>query len=482
MSSASIDDVSGVLQRMNSVMTTQYSSLKDKQTAAITECQKRNDVLVVLPTGYGKTVIIQANADLVSCAALPFLTAENACVVIINGLTSIIQEQKTRFGDKAIVIDDEIIKYLEDLPTPNSKNQQTALIVQRLTDGDAGINYIISHPEHIVHPEVKKILMKKNIANRITHLVVDEAHCILSWGNSDFRTAYQKLGLLRAVMKDSNILALTATANGMSQKNICSSLRMKEPVIIVESPDRPNVYLSVEKRPPSTGGENTAEESMFKTVDPIIQELKTKMENYRKTIVYVPLKWCGVLHQRTVTSIGNVTSDTEAESFSPIVSQYHSPQSQQLKAWITQDMKDLEKGSLRLLYATEAYGMGIDVPDVRHVVHIGPPSTMETFVQEIGRCGRDGEPSSATLFYNNTDLCSTNLNEKMKMYVKNTSICRRQVLLNHFEAEVDKTRNAHNCCDICRRTCQCSLCISTHIEITSASESLLFNKNKRLWP
>ncbi|VDI04411.1 Hypothetical predicted protein, partial [Mytilus galloprovincialis] len=138
------------------------------------------------------------------------------------------------------------------------------------------------------------------------------------------------------------------------------------------------------------------------------------MENYRKTIVYVPLKWCGVLHQRTVTSIGNVTSDTEAESFSPIVSQYHSPQSQQLKAWITQDMKDLEKGSLRLLYATEAYGMGIDVPDVRHVVHIGPPSTMETFVQEIGRCGRDGEPSSATLFYNNTDLCSTNLNEKMK--------------------------------------------------------------------
>lgn len=90
------------------------------------------------------------------------------------------------------------------------------------------------------------------------------------------------------------------------------------------------MYLSVEKRPPSTGGENTAEESMFKTVDPIIQELKTKMENYRKTIVYVPLKWCGVLHQRTVTSIGNVTSDTEAESFSPIVSQYHSPQSQQV--------------------------------------------------------------------------------------------------------------------------------------------------------
>ncbi|XP_071160265.1 uncharacterized protein [Mytilus edulis] len=215
MSSASIDDVSGVLQRMNSVMTTQYLFLKDKQTAAITECQKRNDVL-----------------------ALPFLTAENACVVIINGLTSIIQEQKTRFGDKAIVIDDEIIKYLEDLPNPNSKNQQTALIVQRLTDGDAGINYIISHPEPIVHPEVKKILMKKNIANRITHLVVDEAHCILSWGNSDFRPAYQKLGLLRAVMKDSNILALTATANGMSQKNICSSLRIKEPVIIVESPDR----------------------------------------------------------------------------------------------------------------------------------------------------------------------------------------------------------------------------------------------------
>lgn len=90
------------------------------------------------------------------------------------------------------------------------------------------------------------------------------------------------------------------------------------------------MYLSVEKRPPSTGGENTAEESMFKTVDPIIQELKTKMENYRKIIVYVPLKWCGVLHQRTVTSIGNVTSDTEAESFSPIVSQYHSPQSQQV--------------------------------------------------------------------------------------------------------------------------------------------------------
>lgn len=88
---------------------------------------------------------------------------------------------------------------------------------------------------------------------------------------------------------------------------------------------RPNVYLEVVKRPSSTGGENTAENSIFEVIDPIIKRLKENGKEFPKTVIYVPLKWCGILHHRTVTTLEN-----EAANFTDIVSQYHSPQSTQV--------------------------------------------------------------------------------------------------------------------------------------------------------
>ncbi|XP_053373006.1 uncharacterized protein LOC128546475 [Mercenaria mercenaria] len=108
--------------------------------------------------------------------------------------------------------------------------------VERLKAGK--FKYILSHPEQLIKPEVKRLLMSHPLANRITNIVVDEAHCILSWGASEFRPAYKKLGMLRAVVPNANILALTATATLKGQEKIISSLHMHNTKVISASPDR----------------------------------------------------------------------------------------------------------------------------------------------------------------------------------------------------------------------------------------------------
>ncbi|XP_053404947.1 uncharacterized protein LOC128558764 [Mercenaria mercenaria] len=211
--------------------------------------------------------------------------------------------------------------------------------------------------------------MSHPLANRITNMVVDEAHCILLWGASEFRPAYKKLGMLRAVVPNVKVLALTATATLKGQEEIISSLHMHDTKVISASPDRTNVFLEVKKRPPSSGGEYSAEESVFSCVDPLFKGLTQEETTFPKTVIYTQLKWCGILHNRAKYNFGT-----------QYVKQYHSPQSQAMKTAIVEEMAvtDKQASSIRILVATEAYGMGMDVSDIRIIVHVGPLSTLES--------------------------------------------------------------------------------------------------------
>ena len=119
-----------------------------------------------------------------------------------------------------------------------------------------------------------------------------------------------------------------------------------------------------------------------------------------------------------------------------------------------------QDGKCRIIIATSALGMGVNIQDVRQVIHYGVPSDLETYVQEVGRGGRDGKPCKATLYYRPFHLA--HCDEQMRTFVKNTeSKCRREVLMNYFKEKPNKPDLAHECCDACRETCKCCTCVSS---------------------
>ncbi|CAG2246678.1 unnamed protein product [Mytilus edulis] len=224
---------------------------------------------------------------------------------------------------------------------------------------------------------------------------------------------------------------------------------MKSFTTISACVDRPNVKITIIKRLPSAGGKNTAEESFKQVMEPLLRSLCDDADNFPKTIVYSKLKWCG-----------NGYNMVCQEAAKKVI--------QMLRTWLCQalrnkilvdDMADVN-GNISLLFATEAYGMGADAPNIRRIIHYGPPTSVETYMQEIGRAGRDGLQSEAVLYFNNNDLGgNTPVREEVKQFCRLKS-CRRQFLCKHFDWECVALLIKHNCCDICKVDCNCIECLS----------------------
>lgn len=278
----------------------------------------------------------------------------------------------------------------------------------------------------------------------ITLIAVDEAHCVSQWGH-DFRSSYRKLGVLRRLFIHVPFLALTATATKLVCNDILESLELKNPIVTCTSFDRPNLYIEVLNKTNSPSND----------LLPLLSDGyrgrgKTSPEN-GPTIIYCPTR-------QVTEDVTYVLKDAKISC-----AMYHAGMNPiARKESHTKFVHD----KVLVIVATVAFGMGIDKPDVRRVIHYGAPKDIESYYQEIGRAGRDGQPSTCHVFFTQADfgLCKFFLKDiKNQKFVEHrldtiqnlqslltSKICRRRMLLKYFEGKEVILKQRENCCDNCR--------------------------------
>lgn len=262
---------------------------------------------------------------------------------------------------------------------------------------------------------------------------------------NDFRTEFKALYCLKAFFPSSPTLTLTATAPPQLILKLKESLCLKQDCkIIRRNPNRDNIFFDRQKRLSN----NYGYESYSCILAPIAEDLLTERNHYPMTIIYMKLKYCGyayalfdqILHANQFDGPNHTPS-------SRLFAQFHAPQTRGMKEDIIHEIKKKDS-RIRVIFATTALGMGVDAPYVSHIIHIGPPSNLESYLQEIGRAGRCGQPATATMYFNNSDVADnkTNVDNSMKRYCKSNDICLRKILLEYFGFP---NVNQKRCCCIC---------------------------------
>jgi len=326
-----------------------FPSLRGGQHEAIEALQQGRDTLVVQPTGSGKSAIYQ----------IAGLITEGTTIVV----SPLIALQKDQIDG---------IQAADVAPAAVVNSHQKASEVKdafaRLADGT--LEYLFLSPEQLAKPAT----LEKLQAHPPSLFVVDEAHCISEWGH-DFRPDYLRLGGVIKMFGHPITLALTATASELVQQEIVTRLQMREPKVIVKGFDRPNLHLRVDH----FAAEDDKREELLKRVD----------WADKPGIVYVGTRkhaedLAAALAEKNITT-----------AF------YHAGMAPKDRVRIHEEFM---AGNTDVIIATNAFGMGVDKADVRFVYHYDISDSIDSYYQEIGRAGRDGEPAEAILFYRSEDM------------------------------------------------------------------------------
>ncbi|MFP5351016.1 MAG: RecQ family ATP-dependent DNA helicase [Actinomycetota bacterium] len=388
-----------------------YESLLPGQSDAMNAVVAGRDVLVLMPTGAGKSAIYQ----------IPALLLEGPTVVI-SPLIALQRDQVEALTETGTA----------DAAHANSTQNKAerAETFERLRSGS--LEYLFLAPEQLANEETFRELQ----ATPPSLVVVDEAHCISAWGH-DFRPEYLKLRQSIEQLGHPPVLALTATASPVVREEIIEHLGMRDPVVVARGFDRPNLHLTVRRFSDERSKENAL--------------LKAVREATSPGIVYVATRaraedLAGKLWQEGVEAVYYHGGMTRAER-------------EEAQAAFMDDRFDVA-------VATTAFGMGIDKADVRFVFHYDIPDSIDSLYQEIGRAGRDGKPAEIVLFYRSEDLgirrffagnghegenaerrrvLDRSRIDMIRAYAE-TRDCRRQFLLNYFgEPFQDPCDNCDNC-------------------------------------
>ena len=329
-----------------------HASFRTGQAPVVRALLQARDSLTILPTGGGKSLIYQLAAQL-----LPGLT------IVVSPLLALMRDQVESLQARGLRVG--VI----------NSTQSAAADEQALRDarsGTAKLLYVT--PERFDDADFMAAAGRMSVSL----FVVDESHSISEWGHT-FRPAYLRLGEAIERLKRPTILALTATATPWVRRDIIERLGMRDPLVLVRGTDRPNLFLDVTR---------VEEENQDRR---ILQQLFESDDQAMRGsgIIYVGTTRAAYQTARWLTGWG-------------IAAEFYHGQRKKSDRERVQDA--FMSGKVRVIAATNAFGMGVDKPDVRFVVHRDIPASLETYYQEAGRAGRDGQPARCTLIYRPGDL------------------------------------------------------------------------------
>ena len=317
------------------------SAFRPGQEEVIRAALGGRDVLAVMPTGAGKSL----------CYQLPALIADGLTVVV-SPLIALMKDQVEallRRGVRAAALSSQLT-YPEQ-----------AQLLEKL--GSLRLLYL--SPERLGSERVQHALCRTGVAR----LVVDEAHCISSWGH-DFRPDYRQLGRVRESLGGPPVTALTATATAAVRDDIVQLLGLQDPVRVLTGFDRPNLRYRVWPVPDETARDEALSALLLRTAGPCIIYAGTRERT--ETTVQQLLTW-GVKSAAYHAGLGTATRNAVQDDFLA--------------------------GHVRVIVATNAFGMGVDKADVEQVIHLELPASLEAYYQEAGRAGRAGQQATCTLLY-----------------------------------------------------------------------------------
>lgn len=373
-----------------------------------------------MPTGAGKSL----------CYQLPAVLSGGVCVVV-SPLISLMEDQVAQLRKKGISA-----CFINSSLTPQARRET----MQQLANGYSGLIYLA--PERLATGELDGVLNRLGVSL----LAIDEAHCISQWGH-DFRPEYSQIGKFRERLGNPPTIALTATATEDVRTDIIRLLHLQEPQIIVTGFDRTNLLYEV--RRPETAKDRDRQ--------------LTKLLNDQAGT--------GIVYCSTRKNVEEVAAWLGEEFKKRVVVPYHAGMEMSDRTWAQEQFMQTPDS---IVVATSAFGMGINKPDVRFVVHYNMPGTIEQYYQEAGRAGRDGALSRCVLLYRpqdrqtqqffidqigkdnfDTDFrvireLKEHAQQKLDLMVRYATghQCRRQTILKYFGDDAEVTACE---CDVCRR-------------------------------
>ncbi|MFT7098748.1 MAG: ATP-dependent DNA helicase RecQ [Rickettsiales bacterium] len=382
-----------------------YNSFRGHQEQIIENVLNQKNSFVLMPTGSGKSL----------CYQIPALILDGLSIVV-SPLVALMHDQVSALevlGIRAKTINSSISYAEIDQIKQMVRNQELDLL------------YV--SPERLVMPEFLDLLSNVKIAL----FAIDEAHCISGWGH-DFRPVYIQLAILSEQFPDIPRIALTATADAPTRKDILEKLSLEDAQHFISSFDRPNINYAISS-----------------DSNPKKLALEFIRANYTGQ--------SGIIYCLSRKKTEDITEWLKNEGLNTYT--YHAGMNSSLKR---ENQKKFLEQEDAIMVATVAFGMGIDKPDVRFVIHMNIPKNIESYYQETGRAGRDGLPAKALMFYGMADVAmqsnfveNSNANDHQKRIERHklnsllgmceAATCRRQILLQYFGDECEACGNCDTC-------------------------------------
>ena len=385
-----------------------FDTFKGNQEAIITNLMEGNDTFVLMPTGGGKSL----------CYQLPSLLMEGTAIVI-SPLIALMKNQVDAMRNFSE--EDNVAHFINSSLTKSAIDQ----VKQDIIDGKCKLLYVA--PESLTKQENIDFLRTV----KVSFFAVDEAHCISEWGH-DFRPEYRRIRPIINEIGSRPLIALTATATPKVQQDIMKNLGILKATVFKSSFNRPNLYYEVRSK-----NDNIDRD--------IIRYIKQRPG--KSGIIYC-------LSRKKVEELAEVLKANNIKALPYHAGMDSAVRSENQDAFLKEDVD--------VIVATIAFGMGIDKPDVRYVIHYDMPKSLEGYYQETGRAGRDGGEGECIAFYSEKDLIKLEkfmqgkpiaeqeigrlLLKETQAYAE-TSMCRRKALLHYFGEDYkdDECGNCDNC-------------------------------------